>query len=84
MSALTGTTQLRTSDVERAGGGRSANSLVGGMVRYHEHGFAIGPEYFHAIARKIDANGNGAPAGAGAPNGDIQANQVMFSAMYIF
>jgi hypothetical protein len=84
ISALAGTTQLQTSDVERAGGGRSANSLVGGMLRYHEHGFAIGPEYFQAIARKIDANGNGAPAGAGAPNGDIQANQAMFSAMYIF
>jgi hypothetical protein len=54
------------------------------MLRYMDHGVAIGPEFFHASARKIDAKGNGAPAGPGAPSGDIEANQAMFSAMYIF
>jgi hypothetical protein len=84
ISALAGTSQLKSSDVEAAGGGRQANTVIGGMVRYKVAGFAFGPEYFHVIAKDIAADGSGAPSGAGAPRGLIAVNQGMFSGCYFF
>jgi hypothetical protein len=84
VSCVAGTTQLQKSDVEAGGGGHIYNSLVGGMVRYKEGGFAVGPEYFHVVSRRVDASGAGVPSGAGAPSGTIIANQFMLSGMYFF
>jgi hypothetical protein len=93
VSAIGGTSRPKASDIANAvakGGlgtstsGRSANSVIGGMVRYQEGGFAIGPEYYHVIAKDILANGNGAPSGAGAPNGVIDVNQFMLSGVFFF
>jgi hypothetical protein len=91
VSAIGGTSRPKASDISKAvanGGlapsGRSANSVIGGMVRYQEGGFAIGPEYYHVIAKDILANGTGAPSGAGAPNGVIDVNQFMMSGVFFF
>jgi hypothetical protein len=82
--ALGGTSRPKESDVVAAGGGRAANSVIGGMVRYKEGGFAFGPEFYHVIAKDVLANGNGAPSGAGAPDGYIDVNQFMLSGAYFF
>jgi hypothetical protein len=84
ISALAGTSQLKTSDVEAAGGGRLSNTVLGGMIRYKVGGFALGPEYFHLIAKHIQADGTGTPSGAGAPDGVIAVNQLMLSGCYFF
>lgn len=84
VSAIAGTSQPNASDIAQAGGGRSSNSLVGGMIRYQAGGFAFGPEYAHVIGKQIDKNGNGVAAGAGAPDGVVEVNQVTLSGMYTF
>jgi hypothetical protein len=84
IQALAGTSQLKTSDMEQAGGGRLSNTVLGGMVRYKVGGFALGPEYYHVIAKAIQADGTGAPSGPGAPDGVIAVNQLMLSGCYFF
>ena len=82
--ALGGTSRPKVSDVDAAGGGRAANSVIGGMIRYQDGGFALGPEFYHVIARDVTATGAGAPSGPGAPNGTINVNQAMLSGAYFF
>jgi hypothetical protein len=82
--AIGGTSQLNQTDLQVAGGGRLSSSVIGGMVRYQEKGFAFGPEFYHVIAKDIDATGKGAAAGPGALNGEIDVNQAMLSGMYFF
>jgi hypothetical protein len=85
VSVIGGTSQLDKSDVQNdVPPGRLSSAVIGGMVRYREGGFAVGPEFYHVIAKHIDAMGNGAPAGAGAPDGNIGVNQFMLSGMYFF
>ena len=84
ISALGGTSQLNKADVQDGGGGRLSNAVVGGMLRYRMYGFTLGLEYYHVMAVSIAANGTGAPSGAGAPNGNIDVNQGMLSAMFFF
>ncbi len=84
VSIIGGTSRPNESDVAAAGGGRAQNSMVGGMIRYQEGGFAIGPEFYHVNAKDIDAKDNAAPAGAGATNGIIDVNQFMLSGVYFF
>jgi hypothetical protein len=84
ISLIGGTSQVSKSDLEAHGGGRLSSAVIGGMIRYKEGGFAVGPEFYHVIAKKIDAMGNGAAAGAGAPDGSIGVNQFMLSGMYFF
>jgi hypothetical protein len=79
-----GTAQPNASDVEAAGGGRANSSVIGGMIRIKEHGFAMGPEFYHVIAKNIDKNGNGVPSGTGAQKGDIGVDQLMLTGMYFF
>jgi hypothetical protein len=81
---LGGTSRPNQSDIEAAGGGRVSSSMVGGMIRYQEKGFALGPEYYHVMTKAITAQGAGAPSGAGAPDGEMDVNQLMLSGMYFF
>jgi hypothetical protein len=81
---LGGTSRPNGSDVDAAGGGRAANSVIGGMVRYQEGGFAVGPEFYHVVAKDVTATGSGAPSGPGATDGNILVNQAMLSGMYFF
>jgi hypothetical protein len=83
-SLIGGLARLSTSDVATNGGGRAASTIFGGMVRYQNAGFSFGPEYYHVIDQDIDAKGNGAAAGAGAPTGIINANQGMLTGLYAF
>ena len=82
--AIAGTSRPTTADIAQAGGGRASSSLVGGMIRYHDGGFAFGPEFSHVIATDVTAAGGPAAAGPGAPNGTINANQFMLSGAYFF
>ncbi len=84
LSVLGGLARLNTSDVEANGGGRAQSSMVGAMARFKAGGFVFGPEYFHMIDMNIDKNGNGAPSGAQATGGVIDANQGMLTAQYTF
>ena len=83
LSIVGGGSQLDTGDVEGAGGGRLYSDVLGGMVRYQDAGFAVGPEFYHIWTKTITAAGNDMPAGAGAP-GELNANQFMLSGMYFF
>jgi hypothetical protein len=84
VSAIGGTSRPKASEIASSGGGRSANSLLGAMVRYQEGGFSFGPEYYHVIARDVRPDGTGLPSGAGAPNGTINVNQFMLSGVFFF
>jgi hypothetical protein len=81
---VAGTSRPKESDINAGGGGRQSSSLVGGMIRYQEGGFALGPEFYHVMARDVDKNGVGVASGAGAPTGEIDVNQFMFSGMFFF
>jgi hypothetical protein len=83
-SVIGGTSRPSESDVVAAGGGRVQNSMVGGMVRYQEGGFALGPEFYHVVAKDVDGKDNGANSGTGATNGWIDVNQFMLSGVYFF
>jgi hypothetical protein len=83
LSIVGGGSQLDTGDVVNAGGGRLYSDVLGGMVRYQDAGFAVGPEFYHIWTKTITAAGNDMPAGAGAP-GELNANQFMLSGMYFF
>ena len=54
---------------------RATNTVFGGMIRYQDGGFAIGPEFHHALATTMDNNGNTA---------NVDGNQFMLSGMYFF
>jgi hypothetical protein len=90
ISAVAGTSQLKTADVELAiqdkGGGSAplSNTVVGGMIRYQVEGFAFAPEFYHVIGRVIQEDGAGANVSPGAQDGTISVNQVMLSGMYSF
>lgn len=79
VSVLGGTAQPNKSDVQKAapatGGERASSSVFGGMIRYREGGFAIGPEFYHVIANQIDSTGT---------SKEIDVNQFMLSGMYFF
>ena len=81
---LGGLARPNQSDVEAAGGGRSESSMVGGMIRYQQSGFAFGPEFYHVIAKQISATGAGVAAGSGAPTGVLDVDQLLLSGMYTF
>lgn len=91
VAAIGGTSRLNPSDLETVvnmgqGGGSAAlsNTVMGGMVRFRIGGFAIGPEFYHVIAKRMQPGGTGAPSGAGAPDGILADNQLMLSGMYLF
>jgi hypothetical protein len=74
-----GTSQPSKSDMQKdtaGAGGRLNSSVIGGLVRYQDGGFAVGPEFYHIIANQLDAMGNNAP--------EIDVNQFMLSGMYFF
>lgn len=91
VSIVGGTAQPKGSDIEAAalatetpgmGGAKSpsnplraTNTVFGGMVRYQDGGFAIGPEFHHAIATQEDQYGTTVT---------IDGNQGMLSGMYFF
>jgi len=79
-----GTSRPKQGDIMSNGGGRLSSTVVGGMIRYQEKGFTFGPEFYHVMTKDIQADGTGAPSGAGAPDGEIDVNQFMMSAMYFF
>jgi hypothetical protein len=54
---------------------RLSNAIVGGMVRYQEGGFSIGPEFHHVIATQLDATNKTV---------NLDGNQFMLSGMYFF
>jgi hypothetical protein len=54
---------------------RATNTVFGGMIRYQDGGFAIGPEFAHAIATTEDQYGTKVT---------IDGNQGMLSGMYFF
>ncbi len=74
-SVLAGTSRPTESDIVAAGGGRVANSVFGGMVRYQDGGFAIGPEFYNVVAKSADKTG--------AETG-LNVNQFLLSGMYFF
>jgi hypothetical protein len=89
VSIVGGTSQINKSDLEKAAPAltlpsRLSSAVIGGMVRYKEGGFAVGPEFYHVIAKDIDAMGTGFNLGPGAPDGEIDVNQFMLSGMYFF
>jgi hypothetical protein len=86
ISAIVGTSQPRGSDLQTAvaaestpgapgAPARASNTIVGGMIRYQDGGFAVGPEFHHVIATQMPADGNAI---------NITANQFMLSGMYFF
>jgi hypothetical protein len=86
VSLVGGGAQPNTNDIKAAGGGRLYSDVLGGMVRYQDAGFAVGPEFYHEWTKTITAGGNDAGSGvtgAGAP-GEINVNQFMLSGMYFF
>jgi hypothetical protein len=71
-----GTSQPDKTDSQKDGNTRLNSSVVGGMVRYQDGGFAVGPEFYHTIANSLDPmTGN---------TTEIDANQFMLSGMYFF
>jgi hypothetical protein len=58
-----------------AAAARLTNSVVGGMIRYQEGGFSIGPEFHHVMASQLDATNNTV---------NLDGNQFMLSGMYFF
>jgi hypothetical protein len=88
-----GTSRPKEGDIETAiqqgffapsNSARVSSTVVGGMIRFQEKGFTLGPEFYHVMTKVVDVNGNGVPSGAGAPDGEIDVNQFMFSGMYFF
>jgi hypothetical protein len=91
VSVVGGTAQPKAGDIQAAAlasetpgmGGmaaasnplRATNTVFGGMIRYQDGGFAIGPEFHHAIATTEDQYGN---------KTTIDGNQGMLSGMYFF
>jgi len=87
ISAIGGTSQPSKSDLQKVapmtGGFRASSAVIGGMIRYKEGGFAVGPEFYHVIAKQIDGTGAG-NTGVPAQNGELDVNQFMLSGMYFF
>jgi hypothetical protein len=88
LSVIAGTGQPNKSDIQKVapmgGGERASSTVIGGMIRYKEGGFAVGPEFYHVIAKQIDNTGAGAGGGPGATNGELDVNQFMLSGIYFF
>jgi hypothetical protein len=93
ISVIAGTGQPNKSDIQKTApaptpmntaGERASSSVIGGMVRYREGGFAVGPEFYHVIANQIDSTGAGSGGGPGASKGEIDVNQFMLSGVYFF
>ena len=63
---------------------RVQSNMIGGMVRYQDGGFAIGPEFYHVNEKQVNGLDQGANAGAGATNGNLDVNQFMLTGMYFF
>ncbi len=78
---LAGTSKPSNSDVIAAGGTRLQNTVVSGMLRYQEGGYAIGLEYAHWHTR---TTGGVPPAYVGPPDGNLDGNQLMLSGFYFF
>jgi len=79
ISVVGGTSQLETADVEAAGGGRLNNSVLGGMVKIQQGGFAIAPEFYHNIAQSIAAT-----AVATGASTEIDVNQFLLTGQFFF
>jgi hypothetical protein len=80
-----GTSQLNQSDLQHTnGGGRLSSTVLGGMIRYQEKGFALGPEFYHVMSKVINADGSPTNVSPGATKGEIDVNQFMLSGMYFF
>jgi hypothetical protein len=75
---LAGTSKPSNSDVIAAGGTRLQNTVVSGMLRYQEGGYAIGLEYAHWHTRTT------VPVPGIAPDGNLDGNQLMLSGFYFF
>ena len=88
VSAIAGTAQPKGSDLQAASAAaaqgkpagtlvpvRATNTVVGGMIRYQDGGFAIGPEFHRSMATSMDQNGTSTP---------INGDQFMLSGMYFF
>ena len=89
VSAIVGTAQPKGSDIQAAALAvataamtpmapspqRATNTVFGGMIRYQDGGFAVGPEFHHAMATDKDQFGNSTT---------IDGNQGMLSGMYFF
>jgi hypothetical protein len=65
--------------VEAAGGGRLNNSVLGGMVKIQQGGFAIAPEFYHNIAQSIAAT-----AVATGASTEIDVNQFLLTGQFFF
>ncbi len=66
-----------------AANGIWGNSVVSGMLRYMEGGYAIGLEYAHFETMYLDRN-TPAASKLEAPNGVLKGNQIMLSGFYFF
>jgi hypothetical protein len=75
---LAGTSKPSNSDVIAAGGTRLQNTVVSGMLRYQEGGYAVGLEYAHWHTRTT------VPVPGIAPDGNLDGNQLMLSGFYFF
>ena len=75
ISVVGGSSQLETADVEAGGGGRLNNSVIGGMVKFQQGGFAIAPEFYHNIAQSITATG---------ANTEADVNQFLLTGEFFF
>jgi hypothetical protein len=75
---LAGTSKPSNSDVIAAGGTRLQNTVVSGMLRYLEGGYAVGLEYAHWHTRTT------VPVAGIAPDGNLDGNQLMLSGFYFF
>jgi hypothetical protein len=86
LSALGGTSQPSSTDMQAAALAaqgtsttpttlRAINYVYGGMIRYQDGGFAIGPEFHHSTTQTIN--------GAGT-KGQWDGNQFMLSGLYWF
>ncbi|HEY2516438.1 MAG TPA: hypothetical protein VGI39_36460 [Polyangiaceae bacterium] len=86
VSVLGGTGQPKGSDVQAAAAAafaasgkatslRASNSVIGGMIRYQEGGFAVGPEFHHVAGTQMNQTG---------ATTDVVGNQFMLSGMYWF
>jgi hypothetical protein len=75
---LAGTSKPTDGDVRAAGGTRLQNTVVSGMLKYQDGGYAIGLEYAHWHTRTT------VPVPGIAPDGNLDGNQGMLSGFYFF
>jgi hypothetical protein len=75
---LAGTSKPSDGDVRAAGGTRLQNTVVSGMLKYQDGGYAIGLEYAHWHTRTT------VPVPPISPDGNLDGNQVMLSGFYFF